>query len=81
MVKRALVTALVLSGLMFSGMAEKCLGSTTSTQLSINSLTTGADAAGLLEQAEQARIQWHLDQTEAIYGQILADYPGGRRSL
>ena len=65
MVKKVLVTALVLFGLMFSGMAEKCL----------------ADAAGLLEQAEQARIQWHLDQTEAIYGQILADYPGGRRSL
>ncbi|MCK4824897.1 tetratricopeptide repeat protein, partial [bacterium] len=60
MIKKVLVTALVLFGLVFSVTAEDCF----------------ADAAALLEQARQAKMQRHFDEAEVIYRQIIAECPG-----
>jgi hypothetical protein len=60
MVKKILFTSLALSGLLFSTMPPACF----------------ADAAAQLKQAETYKQNEQYEQAEAIYRDIVADYPG-----
>ena len=65
MVKKILFTSLALFGLLFFEMAEECF----------------ADASAQFEQAETYKKKGQHDQAEAIYKQVVRDYPGTEYAL